>query len=86
MNKVRSCSLQSHSFEIAIKPSDSKYDLDIKPTKNEIWKGLNRYFPKNAHQKSDGRSVRSDLKKLLHLGNVEKSHHPQLFAQRAPEG
>ena len=35
-----------------------------------------------------GGSVRSDLKKnrLLHLGNVEKPPHPQLFAQRAPEG
>ena len=25
-------SLQSHSFELAMKPSDSKHDLDIKPT------------------------------------------------------
>ena len=32
--------------------------------KNEIWKGLNRYFPKDAHQKSDEESVRSDLKKV----------------------
>ena len=32
--------------------------------KNEIWKGLNRYLPKDAHQKSDGESVKSDLKKL----------------------
>ena len=30
---------------------------------NEIWKGLNRYFLKDAHQKSEG-SVRSDLKKF----------------------
>ena len=35
-----------------MKPSDSKYDLDIKPTENEIWKGLNLYFPKDAHKKS----------------------------------
>ena len=32
--------------------------------KNEIWKGRNRYLPKDAHQKSDGGSVRSDFKKL----------------------
>ena len=34
--------------------------------KNEIWKGLNRYFQKDAHQKSErgGGSVRSDSKKL----------------------
>ena len=33
-------------------------------------------------------SVRSDLKKtrLVHLGNVEKSTHPQFSARRAPEG
>ena len=37
-----------------MKPSDSKYDLDIKPTENEIWKGFNRYFPKDANQKSEG--------------------------------
>ena len=35
----------------------------LNPLKNEIWMGLNRYFPKDAHQKSDGVSeVR--LKKL----------------------
>ena len=34
------------------------------PLKNEIWKGLNRYFPKDAHQKSGGGSVRSDLRNL----------------------
>ena len=46
------------------------------------------FFPKDAHQKSEGGSVRSDFKKtrLLHLGNVEKPPHPQLSAQRAPEG
>ena len=46
------------------------------PLKNEILKGLNRYLPKDAHQKSEGGSVRYDLKKtrLLHLGNVEKPH------------
>ena len=56
--------------------------------KKEIWKGLNRYFPKNAHEKSEGGSVRSDFKKtrLLHLRNVEKPPHPQFFALRAPEG
>ena len=55
-----------------MKPSDSKH----------------RYLPKDAHQKSDGGSERSDLKKtrLLHLGNVEKPPHPQFSAQRAPEG
>ena len=37
-----------------MKPSDSKHDLDIEPTENEIWKGLNRYFAKDAHQKSEG--------------------------------
>ena len=64
MNKHRSFSLQSHSFEKAIKPYDSKHDLDIKRTKNEILKGLNRNFPKDAHQKSEGESVRFDLEKL----------------------
>ena len=45
-------------------------------------------FQKDAHQKSEGGSVRSDLKKtrLLHLGTVEKPPHPQFSAQRAPEG
>ena len=34
-----------------------------------------------------GGSVRSDKKtRLLHVGNVEKPPHAQLFAQRAPEG
>ena len=46
MNKNRSFALQSHSFGKAIKPSDSKYDLNVKP--------LNRYFPKDAHQKFEG--------------------------------
>ena len=32
--------------------------------KKEIWKDINWYLPKDAHQKSDGGSVRSDLKKL----------------------
>ena len=35
-------------------PSDSKHDVDIKPTENKIWKGLNRYFQKDAPQKSEG--------------------------------
>ena len=35
-----------------------------KSLKNEIWKGLNRYFPKDAHRKSERGSVRSDFKKL----------------------
>ena len=30
--------------------------------------------------------VRFNKTGLLHLGNVEKPPHPQLFAQRAPEG
>ena len=49
---------------------------------------LKWYFSKDAHQKSEGGSVRSDVKKtrLLHLGNVEKPPHPQLSAQRACEG
>ena len=87
MNKHRSYSFQSHSFEKAIKPSESKHDLAMKPTENEICKGLNRYFSKDAHQKSEGGSVRSDLKKtrLLHRGNVEKPPHLQFSAQRAPE-
>ena len=70
-----------------MKQSDSKHDLDIKTTENESWKGLNRYFPKDAHQKSEGGSVRSDLKKsrLLHLGSVEKPPHPKFFARGAPE-
>ena len=56
--------------------------------KKEIWKDIDWYLPKDAHQKSDGGSVRSDLKKtrLLHLGNVEKPPHPQFSAKRAPEG
>ena len=55
--------------------------------KNEIWEGLNRYFQKDAHQKSEGGAVRSDKKnRLLHLGNVGKQPHPQFSAQRAPEG
>ena len=32
--------------------------------KKEIWKDINWYLPKDAHQKSDGGSVRSDFKKL----------------------
>ena len=31
--------------------------------KNENWKGLNRYFSKDTHQKSNEGSVRSDLTK-----------------------
>ena len=55
--------------------------------KNERWKGLNWYFPKDAHQKSEGVSEIRFMKiRLLHLGNVEKPHHPQLSAQRACEG
>ena len=30
--------------------------------------------------------VRLKKTRPLHLGNVEKSPHPQLFSQRAPEG
>ena len=32
--------------------------------KKEIWKGLNWYFPKDAHQKSDGGQWGPILKKL----------------------
>ena len=58
------------------------------PLKNEIWKSLNRYFPKDAHQKSEGEvsEVRFRKTRLLHLGNVEKPPHPHISAQRAPEG
>ena len=28
--------------------------LILNPLKNEIWKGLNLFFPKDAHQKSEG--------------------------------
>ena len=53
----------------------------------EIWKCLNRYFPKDAHQKSEEVSeVRFKKTRLLHLGNVEQPSHPQLFVQWAPEG
>ena len=43
-----------------------------------------KYLPKDAYQKSDGGSVRSDLEKtrLLHLGNVKKTPHPQFFIAR----
>ena len=57
MNKHRFFSLHSHSFEKAIKPSDSKHDLRIKKIvelKYESWKCLNWYSPKDAHQKSEG--------------------------------
>ena len=56
-----------------MKPTDSKHDLDIKPElKNEILKGLNWYFPKDAHQKSEGGSeFRFKKTRLLHLENVE---------------
>ena len=38
-----------------------------------VWKGLNRYLPKDAHQKSEGGQW-APIKKtrLLHLENVEK--------------
>ena len=34
------------------------------PLENESWKGLNWYFPKDGHQKSEGEggSVRPDIK------------------------
>ena len=37
------------------------------PLKNVSWKGWNWYFPKDAHQKSESVSVRSDLKKLYYF-------------------
>ena len=43
--------------------------------KNEIWKCINRLFPKDAHQKSEGggvSEVRFKKTRLLHLENVEK--------------
>ena len=62
--------------------------LEWNPLKNEILKGFNRYFPKDAHQKSEGgvSEVRCKKTRLLHLGNVEELPHPQCSAQRAPEG
>ena len=55
--------------------------------KNESWMGFNWYFPKDAHQKSEGVSeVRFKKARLLHLGNVEKPPHPLFSAQRALEG
>ena len=81
-------SLQSHLFELAIRPSDSKHDIDIK-THWKIKSGRAKLvFSKRCASKIWGGSVRSDLKKtrLLHLGNVEKQPHPQFSAQRAPEG
>ena len=53
--------------------------------KNEIWKCLNRYFQKDAHQKFHGEG-RFKKTRLLHLGNVEKPPDPEFSAQRAPEG
>ena len=55
--------------------------------KNEIWKGLNRYFQKDAHQKSEGGSeVR--FKKNLNPSpwKRRKTTSYAIFAQRAPEG
>ena len=54
MNKHRSFSLQSHLFEKALKPSDSKYDLDIKLIEKSYLEGLKSVVSKEAHQKSDG--------------------------------
>ena len=58
MNKHRSFSLQSHAFEYAIKPSDLKHDLFIKPGRAKI--GI---FQKMCSKNLRG-SVRSDLEKL----------------------
>ena len=45
-----------------------------------FWKGLNRYLPKDAHQKSDGGSVRSDFKKLdSFTSETSKNHHIRNF-------
>ena len=44
------------------------------PLENQSWKGLNWYFPKDAHQKCEGGSVRSDLK-ILDSFTLEKSEH-----------
>ena len=61
--------------------------LTLNQLKNEIWKGLNRYFQKDAHQKFEWVSeVRFKKTRLLHFGNVEKPPHPHFSAQRAPEG
>ena len=57
------------SADSATKLSHSKYDLDIKSTKNESWKGLNWYFPK-AHQKPEG------VSEVRFKKNVEKPPHP----------
>ena len=48
---------------------------------------LKLFFPKDAHQKSEGVSdVRFEKTRLLHFRNVEKPPHPKLSAQRACEG
>ena len=83
MNKYRFFFFSISFVRISFKPSYSKHDLDIKPTENEICKGLNRYFPKDARKKSEGGSVRSDLKKTT--PSPPQFLHPQFSAQRAPE-
>ena len=55
--------LQSHSFEKAIKPSDSKNDLDIKPTEKLNLEGLKSVISKRCESKIWGGAVRSNLKK-----------------------
>ena len=56
--------------------------LDSNFTNNGVY-----LHQKNAHLKSEEVSeVRYNKIRLLHLGNVEKSRHPQLSPQRACEG
>ena len=65
MNKHRYFSLQSHLFEYAIKPSNSKHDLNIKPTEKWSLKGLKSVFSKKCASKIWGGGVSEvRLKKL----------------------
>ena len=47
-----------------MKPFDSNRSWYKNSLKNESWKGLNLYFPKDAHQKSKGVSEVRFKKKL----------------------
>ena len=53
--------------------------------KNEIWKGLNRYFQKNAHQKSDRGSEVRFKNSTPSPWKRRKTSHTQFSAQRVPQ-
>ena len=79
-------SVNKHRFSVSISFVRISYttiwlknDLDIKTTENESWKSLNWYFPKDAHQKSEGESVRSDLRKLDSVTDVWGLIAPKLL-------